>query len=283
MLVYEEPPEKPKPLWPIFVVFGFVVALVVGAAFVFTISAPPNSDPLTGCRTDGEAPAAMVVLIDQSDPFSTTDKESVRAYVHDWARSAPAYSRISIRRINPDDYREPIELWDGCSPGQTENVPVWEAVRSNLTVRERAWNSRMGEPLDEALSTLDREVEADYSPIIESVLELVRDPNLREIPGSKRLVVFSDMIQHTLPSRGGWSAILADPSYSSFRDSPLGRRRFPQVENLEVVLYWIERTPTSSEPGQSARQTSELLGFWDDFFAELTRRDDGVTHDGVPP
>jgi hypothetical protein len=45
----------------------------------------------------------------------------------------------------------------------------------------------------------------------------------------------------------------------------------------------IERTPTSSEPGQSARQTSELLGFWDDFFAELTRRDDGVTHDGVPP
>lgn len=279
------PTPPRKPLWPLALGFVALIASVGAFASFFMLTEEPPANQDTGCLlNNAPPPASMVVLIDQSDPFSTDDKADIRLRISTWAQSRPRYSQIEIAKINPEHPSEPTTLWRGCTPGRISGLSFVERLTSNATFRQRKWDELMDAPLNEALATLDNDVEAPSSPIIESLLALTRRVGRGD--GEKYLVIFSDMLQNTPPSRGGWSVLGPTPTWDAFKSSPLGSRRIRPIPDLTIEAVWIQRFQESRQAGQAAYQTPELRAFWDELFLELGASypvgSDGY-HSGFPP
>lgn len=230
---------------------ALMLTSVFGLFAAAAIHQPPATHEETGCRLDREDPAHTIVLVDQSDPFNATDLEWVRTLLDDEARNLPRHGRLTLLVPNSASPYDPVQVFTGCSPGSAaESNPIFQNPKMIAAAWERKFHAPLVRQADESL----RDTVAPSSPLMEAMFTLADRPDFQgEVP-VRRLILVSDLMQHS----PGFSMYKSGADADVWAESPLADMR-AGLEGVEVVARIVPRQEYSLPLG-------EVKAFWRDWF-----------------
>lgn len=232
---------------------ALMVTSVFGLFAAVAMNRPPAVDDVTGCRLDRKDPVHTVILVDQSDPFNTTDLDWVSAFLDSEARALPLHGRLTLMVPNSGNPYDPALVYSGCSPGSAADAnPIFE----NPKMIEQAWQARFYAPLTSKVSAALVDTVAPSSPLIEAIYTIADRPDFQAGGPARRLILVSDLIHHSkefsMYRSGADMAVLAA--------SPLGES-LPRLDGVEVVARIVPRQEYDVPLG-------EVKAFWREWFAQ---------------
>lgn len=178
-------------------IFLVLVTVAIGATVWFLKSqaeARPVLDKVTLCPLGGPK-EITAVLLDVTDPISEVTALDLRNQFQEVVKAVPAGGLIQVYTLteNPSQLNQ---SFSGCNPGDASTVDDWTG--NPRLVKER-WEKGFQKPLDEIAGRVSDGVAGKQSPILAGIqrinVEAFGSPKYRDIP--KRLIVASDMIEHT--------------------------------------------------------------------------------------
>lgn len=192
-------------------------------------------NPETNCPVDG--PTSVTAFL-----FDTTDSVPEAAFMH----LRNTYEKVIETEIEAGGEvwvgsitAEPGKLmvgFRGCNPGDETTVDDWT---ENRRMRLAKFQDGYRKPLDEALAMIRHSAGAEQSPIMAAIqsvkLQIFDTSDARNVP--KRLVVASDMIEHTQL----YSQYRSGPSYEAYRNSPASSPYRTDLMNAEVTVLYFNR------------------------------------------
>ncbi|MEQ9507238.1 MAG: hypothetical protein RLO80_13330 [Hyphomonas sp.] len=230
---------------------ALMLTSVFGLFAAAAIHQPPGTDEETGCRLDREDPAHTIVLVDQSDPFNATDLDWVRSLLDGEARGLERYGRITLVVPNSASPYDPVQVFTGCSPGSAaEANPIFQ----NPKMIEQAWERKFHKPLmaraDEALS----DTVAPSSPLMEAMYTLADRPDFQDHVPVRRLILVSDLMQHS----PGFSMYKSGADSDAWAESDIADMR-AGLDSVQVVARIVPRQVYALPLG-------DVKAFWKDWF-----------------
>ncbi len=234
----------------------FFVIVIFGALWFYAKGQYVEIDKDSLCPKSCPA-EVTVVLIDQTDPFTTVQRESLRQHLKDITQEIPRHGLLELYTIAPirEDLLKP--KFRMCNPGRGSEI---NPIIGNPALVERRWREDFFVHLEKSLEDIWRPDQATNSPIMESIQSVAvsafKDPSVSQIP--KRLIIISDMIQHTseLSQYGG----LID--FDTFRSSAYYIRVRPSLNDVKVEIYYLRRTTRRQIQGR------KHIEFWQSFIAD---------------
>lgn len=203
-------------------------------------------DQATLCPKAGYS-AQTLVLIDTTDALAPVTQTQVLQKLRDLVASIPKDGLLELRLLQADP-TNPAVVLARCNPGDGSDI---DPVTGNPELAKRRWETEYAAKAEEALQAGVAGSEQDASPIMETLqtiaAEHLTSAHDRAIPS--RLVVVSDMIQHTA-------------QYSHFRDGlapeayggATAQRLATDFAQAEVE-FWLVRRDTRID-------AAELGAFW---------------------
>ena len=241
--------KQRKVLW--MAVFGALLVCFVGIPVGLRLTKPPLTDSMN-CREDGNLPAHTVVLIDQSDPFDETDTEWVWQLIYDEAQSLKKHGKLTVIGINADDPDQGHEVFSRCSPGSPKTAnPIFE----NPRFIKQDWQQRFERQMQANVADLMLKRLSPFSPLIEHFKGIERRSDFRKNISERRIVVISDLYQHS----SLYSMYDSGLNANQF-DQASSNLEFPKLEGIEFALFRVDR--------QRKLRGSELISFWKEFLME---------------
>ncbi len=232
---------------------ALMLTSVFGLFAAAAIHQPPATDPETGCRLDRDDPVHTIVLVDQSDPFNATDLDWVRTLLDGEARSLPRHGRLTLVVPNSASPYDPVQVFSGCSPGSAaESNPIFQNPKMIAAAWERKFHSPLMLQADESL----RDTVAPSSPLMEAMYTLADRPDFQGHVPVRRLILVSDLMQHS----PGFSMYKSGADADVWAASSLADMR-AGLEGVEVVARIVPRQ-------QYALPLGEVKAFWRDWFGE---------------
>lgn len=221
-----------------------------------TVLRPKPIDRNTGCPISSVSPDAhTVILVDETDQLSRVDLRYAEELIQTEYSWLPVGGRLTVRTIVSDDaVGEDIvvcRLDDGSS--------VLGIAKTAKKVK-RDYELIAGKRLTELLAKLQTAPEQTSSPILESIRDTFDQSDFSSSVGARRLVVLSDMAQHSdLSSHYGrrsfslnseartQSAETCPASASVFItscDASLHQSRAPNTDNSGRIISkeWVPQT-----------------------------------------
>ena len=240
------------------------------AFFLFGAFSERQIDKRTGCQVGRPIAALNIVLIDRSDPISSAERDGIARRIGSLSRALPKNGFMMIATTNPTDPGNPSIHFARCSPGPLALDWV-SSLHTNEKFHRKNWEESLGKPLDEMLDSLLDIRSQRYSPIIESMIEIVSRPEFVDSIQEPLILVHSDLIQNTDPRRGGWSMIapkgVSENRLEGFKNSTLRNRLFRPNRNYKMEIFFVER------PRLSNLQRSASFGkIWGLVFADIGAR-----------
>jgi hypothetical protein len=230
---------------------ALMLTSVFGLFAAAAIHQPPATDPETGCRLDREDPVHTIVLVDQSDPFNATDLEWVRTLLDGEARSLPRHGRLTLVVPNSASPYDPVQVFTGCSPGSAaESNPIFQNPKMIAAAWERKFHAPLMVQADESL----RDTVAPSSPLMEAMYTLADRPDFQGQVPVRRLILVSDLMQHS----PGFSMYKSGADADAWADSGLADMR-AGLEGVEVVARIVPRQEYPLPLG-------DVKAFWRDWF-----------------
>lgn len=231
---------------------ALMLTSVFGLFAAAAIHQPPATDPETGCRLDREDPVHTIVLVDQSDPFNATDLDWVRTLLDGEARSLPRHGRLTLVVPNSASPYDPVQVFTGCSPGSAaESNPIFQNPKMIAAAWERKFHAPLMVEADESL----RDTVAPSSPLMEAMYTLADRPDFQPQVPVRRLILVSDLMQHS----PGFSMYKSGADADAWADSSLADMR-AGLEGVEVVARIVPRQEYPLPLG-------DVKVFWRDWFA----------------
>lgn len=220
-------------------------------AIVGVLSSRPEIDPVTLCQKDGPD-AVKAILLDLTDPLSSTQAERLRSLIAREVRAAPVNTMISVGVVSqdPDEWGASFVQ---CKPATGERASV---LYQNPQIIAETFQREFMAPLDQVLDEMFSATEEDRSPIMESLQALlVETPHALDDHGSLSIVIASDMLQNSdvlsLYRGEGWDHLV---------DSGAVGRLAKNLDGARVTLILIPR------PRASAAARSGIDPFWSRYF-----------------
>jgi hypothetical protein len=230
---------------------ALMLTSVFGLFAAAAIHQPPATDEETGCRLDREDPVHTIVLVDQSDPFNATDLEWVRTLLDGEARSLPRHGRLTLVVPNSASPYDPVQVFTGCSPGSAaESNPIFQNPKMIAAAWERKFHAPLMLQADESL----RDTVAPSSPLMEAMYTLADRPDFQAHVPVRRLILVSDLMQHS----PGFSMYKSGADADVWAESSLADMR-AGLEGVEVVARIVPRQ-------EYALPLGEVKAFWRDWF-----------------
>lgn len=230
---------------------ALMLTSVFGLFAAAAIHQPPATDPETGCRLDREDPVHTIVLVDQSDPFNATDLEWVRTLLDGEARSLPRHGRLTLVVPNSASPYDPAQVFTGCSPGSAaESNPIFQNPKMIAAAWERKFHAPLMVQADESL----RDTVAPSSPLMEAMYTLADRPDFQGQVPVRRLILVSDLMQHS----PGFSMYKSGADADAWADSSLADMR-AGLEGVEVVARIVPRQ-------EYPLPLADVKAFWRDWF-----------------
>lgn len=227
------PRRKEKGPWFWRGAIALMLTSVFGLFAAAAMNEPPPVNGATNCRLDRLDPAHTVVLIDQSDPFAATDVDWVRALLEDEARQLPKYGRMTIIVPSSASPFDPKTVFSACSTGSAAGAnPIFQ----NPRMIEQAWRTRFHAPMMAAADEVLIDTVAPSSPLLEAVYVLSGRADFQGQVPARRLIVVSDLMQHSKD----FSMYRSGAVYEPFEASALNSRR-PGLGGVEVVARIVPR------------------------------------------
>ncbi|MBY4598011.1 hypothetical protein K3217_21045 [bacterium BD-1] len=221
-------------------------------AYYYAVSSNPELDASTMCPVNEQViSSATVLLVDVTDPMNLPQRQDFINQLNGLADQIPRYGKLSVFRVDPvgSQLLQPIIVV--CNPGTPADTSEWSGNPKRLGELHR---THFREPLESAFDSLMEASGADRSPILESIQSV----NLTELRrtaenASRRLIVVSDLLQHT-ESISLYRSI--PPAESFISDGTFARTR-TDLSGVDVELWMLERADTSKT------QPRELALLWD--------------------
>ena len=237
-----------------------LVALVIaggGAGYFYLQQTKMVLDETTLCPKGG-APTLTVVLVDRTDPLTTVQRSALRGRLEEIKDSVTQYGALQIYSVEPIGETLLRPVVDLCNPGRGADI---DPRFGNPRLVEKQWRERFEKPIKKLLDDLMQIPEADNSPIMESIQSIAvstfRGNAVAEI--SKRLIIASDMLQHTAE----YSQYDGGLDFQKFRKSGYYRRLQADLRGVEVEIIYVRRDTRRAAQGKAHIQ------FWRDYISDL--------------
>ena len=237
----------------------FVLTLFVLFAYQYVkaMQSVVETDKSTNCRSDGFFPRDSVLLLDATEGLSEAQLLHVTNELDRVVRDSIIYERFTVYFLKDDPERFQPRLVV-CNPGDGQNL---DPNKHNLKRLLKTWQNSFREPLIQSLQEL-----ADVTPATSSpIMEMLKFVSLRTFSRStaidKRLILVSDMVEHT-------------NSYSQYRNKDLDFEKLskaayfrevrPRLDGVMIDVMYIER------PALEKLQTIDhITRFWGPFVREF--------------
>lgn len=151
-------------------------------------------DEATLCPVDGPV-AHLAILLDMTDPVAPAQIASARSFIEDEIDAARPGTMISVSLVEAESGRRGDPKIMLCKPKSGDEA---HALYENERQIRRRYLEKFQEPFDERLDAMLSAGESPSSPIMESLQGLVAfTPGFRTFDGPRKLVIFSDLMQHS--------------------------------------------------------------------------------------
>lgn len=238
---------------------GLVVALFIYR--VWDPAVPTDKESL--CPVSG-AKSVTVILIDQTDAFSTIQRGDIRSQLVDVRDEVEQHGAITIYLVGDPNEQTLMPVFTICNPGTEEEINKFK--ESVIQARKR-WHNRFAARLDRELDTTLAPHSADFSPILESVQSI----SITEFSGrsnnrrKKRLIIISDFLQRSR-MHSQYKSIVG---FDRFRRTDNFQKLKADLRDVSVEMLYLRRTTANSVQGSDHKR------FWKQYFesqgASVTR------------
>lgn len=241
-------------LWSLatlFVVAGLAYLFSKKGEFAVGTDLCPINRPISG---------HTIFVVDRSDPLGTEAMARLVDRLKTEASHLLQFERLSIYALDNQASALPRMVFSRCNPGSrnASNPAVQTPVRL-----QKRFDSEFLAPMMATIQSLDPKHSTPESPLINLMLLV---PTLKDFgPGltRKRLILFSDMVEHTRhysqanPSIGGFTtANYLNGSAVMKRLHPQGIRL--QYGDTDVIVYQL--APADKQAG--SRMDAQHAEFW---------------------
>lgn len=197
-------------------------------------------DPDTLCRNDRPLADHTVVLVDRTDPLLGHIADTIFREINDIKDTLPKHAMLSIYQINAESAEVMAPEFCLCNPGNGDDESM---LYKNPAQIRRRWEEQFGAPLSTSLNALREVAVAETSPILEA-LGVVGDlPKFREATNSRRIVIYSDMLQNM-----GWYSQYGAGANSMPPADQLGNV-IHDLDGVDILIRYIERSKYSWAQG----------------------------------
>jgi hypothetical protein len=209
----------------------------------------------TVCGPEATPGAAVVWLIDATDPLSDAQLGWVTGEIRRSAEHLPTGGHLSILQLDPKGADGVLgTVLETCKPNDGSHASAWT---ENARLLAAQFQQGFLEPLQEVLPELHESPTAETSPLLEALHAIALRLAVAD-PGSRReLIIVSDMLQHSsLLShfRGGYSFTALAQGASIYLT------RLDGLRGANVTIYQIR-------DHYPQRLTAEHRRFWDEYFS----------------
>jgi hypothetical protein len=237
-----------------YLLIGSSLAVVLLLAVLgLTVLRTDRIDPKTGCPMNHKAPAAhSVVLVDETDALSRDELAYAKAVILNEYYWLPIGGRMTVRNIIAEpDLAEDIVV---C---RMDDGSKALGLASNPRMLRASFQKVAGARLDDLYTALRKAPLQKMSPIMEYVAATMDRPNFGSDVKDRRLVVISDMAQHSdLFSQYGH-----DRHPRPTDDAMEQLRR--DLTDVHVRIHYVPRRSLAKLQGPAHR------AFWIDYFKHM--------------
>ncbi|MGJ0622241.1 MAG: hypothetical protein ACR65Z_16255 [Methylocystis sp.] len=192
--------------------------------------------------------STLAVLIDRTDGLSEIQGAALESRLLLWAGTVPTHGAFRIYEVGHGGrLLEP--LVSVCNPGDGSDKSIIDA---NPKMLRAAYEEKFAEPIRALVESMQLDVEAPVSPILEAVQAISVREFGPEMQGAKSLIIVSDLLQHG-PKLSFFKAV---PGVADFRQSALGRGLAVDLRDVHVSINLLNRA------NAAAKQTDTLGQFW---------------------
>ena len=225
------------------------VAIAGGFGFLyFKASNQVALDETTLCPVTSPT-SITAVLIDVSDPISPVTEKDLRNRFEELKDNIPVGGQIVIYELT-DKAGKLNRVFIRCNPGSGEQA---DELISNPRFVQKRWEDGFDAPLQQIAEGIGTGNSGDQSPILGGIqtinLEAFGKHDYAKLP--KRLIVASDMIEHT----SIFSMYRTGIAYDKFEASSAPQEFRTPLDNVAVEVWEFAR------PGASFSAT-DLSVFW---------------------
>ncbi|HEU0222720.1 MAG TPA: hypothetical protein VFR34_11005, partial [Paracoccaceae bacterium] len=237
-------------LWWLLIVIS-VLAMAAGFFAVQWVRRSGQIDAATLCPADGPA-GVLVAVLDLTDPLSPAQSARLRGELQREIEASPAGTMISVGLVSADPAN-----WGArfalCKP--REGKEASELYENPGLIAER-YEKGFREPLDATLGAMIGRAAEKSSPIMEGLQAVIAaTPGFADSKGSRRLLVASDLLQH--------SEVLSfyrGEDWEHFAASRDFTRLAGNLEGVEVLLLRVPR------PQARIAEPAAVEDFWANYF-----------------
>ena len=221
-----------------------------------------RTDIDTGCPVDQPPSGQVVVLVDNTDPFSRGQVAEFKRHLDDIRANMGTGDMLTVASIGGE--LPPDTLFSYCSPEQGHVFGFLEALRHSDEVPAEI-RARYERNFEQPLERLERQMPLNrttpYSPIIDSLGDVIHQigPQWDEAR-TRSLVVFSDLLENT-------------PEFSQYHGGNSetflqARSTIPYIRNAQLDLRKTAVTvyQLTGRPATKHLQTKANERFWMELF-----------------
>ena len=223
---------------------------------------PPLDESM--CPEGQDTASEVVVILDVTDPWSGLQREVLLTEFDGMRQTLPRFAKVHLFVVTEDEEELPNAVLSLCNPGGVqdfESIPLvgrlgaW--LFANPTLLER-WQADFQTSLDEVI---DQVVESDpgaRSPIAETIWSAGARIFEASTAAEKRIVLFSDMLQHS-EAYSHYRSVTweREDAASLARGAPAGLLR-----GVSVELLLVDRGFDGA-----GRGPGRLTEFWEEWFS----------------
>ncbi|WP_371154409.1 hypothetical protein [Jannaschia sp. 2305UL9-9] len=206
-------------------------ALGVIGWFLFAEAGKAPIDSTSLCPADGPT-GHLAILLDTTDPVSSTQLRAARNRITDMIDGAPDFTRISFATVSPDGDIRAGSFTSLCKPPSDAS-----ALIGNPRLVAERYEVSFVTPVRAALDGLLAIPEAQASPILEALQEfLTRIPDFGTGDAPREVVLVTDLVQHS----DVFSFYRGD-DWASFRNSGAADRLARSLTDTRVRILRLPR------------------------------------------
>lgn len=231
------------------VIIVLAILGLAGFAYYKTTSTHRDLDETTLCPLTPDS--LTVLLVDVTDPMNLPQRQDFFNELDKLIQQVPRYGKLAIVKVDPISNQLLQPVITRCNPGRSGDVSEFSGNPSKL---ESMYREQYVTPLKAAFEDLATASSAPRSPILESIQSI----NLTELQragiadGQRRIVVASDLLQHTADV--SFYGRLPDPQ--AFTESPAFNRVRTDLRDTDVELWMLRRDDATRT------QPRDLVELW---------------------
>lgn len=210
--------------------------LAIGGGFAYITYQSMNKVALDDQMCPVTGPEGVTIfLVDTTDPVHPTTLMDARNRLRDEVKNLNVGHRIEIYGLT-EKPGELEEMFGGCKPSDGSDA---DFLTENKRLIMRDWEESFAKPIAEVEGKIGQSAGGSKSPIMAAIqnIKLRVLDKFKDQPIRKKMIVLSDMIEHT----EHYSQYRSGSDFAAFKASSASREYRTDLSGINVEFWFIDR------------------------------------------